>query len=494
MSSGLSRRSALGVGLTALVAACSPSKPSAPAVAPPSPSRSPASLGALQARLDGYLVRPTDRGYAFATRVYSPRFDGTSHPLGVAQVVSQRDVAECVRWATETGTPLHVRAGGHSYGGWSSGPGLVVDLRKLDTVRVSGSAARVGAGVRLAPLYAELARRGQALAAGSCPTVGLSGMTLGGGVGVLTRAYGLTCDAVTGATVVTADGQLRRADPDLLWALKGGGGSFGVVTAWDLELRPAPRVATFYLAWTLDHAEEVLDAWQRWAPSADKRLWSTCKLLVSPDRPRVVVAGTWIGPPKDLGTHVTPFLRATGEPASKFVVTRGYADAMLFEAGCSGMTTTSCVTAAQRAPKRKPFAATSLIQTSLLSDVDAVASAAWRAAAVPGLAEGGLSFYALGGAVSDGAPSAFPWRDALATVQVTATWARGGPEPHDAYVRSVRRDLLPLLGNHAYSNYADPSIEDYGTAYWGASYPRLQEIKRSVDPGNLFSWPQSVQP
>ncbi len=413
----------------------------------------------------------------------------------IAQVASAEDVAACVRWATETGTPLHVRSGGHSYGGWSSGPGLVVDLRALNAVDVTRSTARIGGGALLAPTYAGLAAKGHAVAAGSCPTVGLSGLALGGGVGVLTRAYGLTCDAVRGATVVTADGRIRTADRDLLWALKGGGGSFGIVTSWSLDLQPAPKVVTFYLAWPLDHAEQVLDAWQKWAPTADKQLWTTCKLLVSRDRQRVLVAGTWIGPPTHLAAQVTPFIRSAGKPASRFSQVRSYQDAMLFEAGCSGLTTTSCVAASLKAPKRQPFAATSLILSALLTDVDAVAAAARRAAAVPGLAEGGISFDALGGAVDAVGPTdtAFPWRNALATVQVTATWDSGPSTPYDEYVRSVRRDLLPVLGPGAYSNYADPSIEEYGTAYWATNYPRLQQVKRSLDPHDLFSWPQAVK-
>jgi FAD/FMN-containing dehydrogenase len=498
VSRDLSRRAVLGGAVAGLVSACSSSSPkvSTPPSATRTPSPPPSPAAELDSLLDGQVLRAGTPTYASAVRLYDPRYDGKSLPDLIARVASTEDVAACVRWATQTGTPLHVRAGGHSYGGWSSGPGLVVDLRGLSSVTVTGSTARVGAGALLAPVYAALGRQRKAIAAGSCPTVGLSGLTLGGGVGVLTRAYGLTCDSVQRARVVTADGRTQTADPDLMWALKGGGGSFGIVTEWELELQPAPTVETFYLAWPLDRAEQVLDAWQHWAPGADHRLWSTCKLLVSSDRQRVLVAGTWIGPPKDLGGQVAPFVRAAGKPASRFVKARGYQDAMLFEAGCSGLTATSCVTSALRPPKRQPFAASSLVLTSSIDDVGKVAAAARRASAVPGLAEGGISFDALGGAVRDVAPSAtaFPWRSALATVQITATWDRGEPAPFDDYVQSVRRDLLPLLGNHAYSNYADASIADYGTAYWGANYPRLQEVKRAVDPANLFSWPQSVQP
>jgi len=448
---------------------------------------------ALEQRLTGRVLRPGSVGYDAAVRLYDPRYDGATHPAAIAQVASTEDVAACVRWAAETGTPLRVRAGGHSYGGWSSGPGLVIDLRALQQVQVSGRTAHVGGGALLAHVYGSLASHGVALAAGSCPTVGLSGLTLGGGVGVLTRAFGLTCDAVTGATVVTADGRVRAADDDLLWALRGGGGSFGVVTSWDLSLHPAPTVMTFYLGWDLDHGAEVLAAWEPWMHTADRRLWSTCKLL-SGKRSRALVAGTWIGPASGLDAQLQPLLRKLPAATTSTRRTRSYGDAMLFEAGCAGLTTRSCLTTAIE--KRQPFAATSLMLLGPLSEVESFQTGARRAADVPGLVEGGFSFDALGGAVADVGldATAFAWRRARATVQITATWDRGAAGPYDAYVRGLRDEQAPEPGAGAYSNYADPSRSDYARAYWAGNYPRLQQVKRAVDPHDLFSWPQSVRP
>ena len=483
----------LGAGLLGLAAACtSGSSPSPSASGTPSPRLTP--LGRLEERIEGTVLRPGSAGYNRAARLYDPKFDGMAHPVAVAQVQSAEDVAACVRWANEAAMPLHVRAGGHSYGGWSSGPGLVIDLRRLGDVQVAGSTATIGGGALLAPVYAEVAAHGKALAAGSCPTVGMSGLTLGGGVGGLSRAYGLTCDAVRGAKVVTADGEIRQADGDLLWALRGGGGSFGIVTSWEMALRTAPKVVTFFLGWDLRHGPAVLAAWQEWMRHADRRLWSTCKLL-SGKRSRALVAGTWIGPPTELFAQLAPLLRGLPKPPIRNAKTRSYGEAMLFEAGCAGVTTTSCVQAALAPPKRQAFAATSLVLQAPLAQVDVAAAAARRAASVKGLVEGGLSFDALGGAVADVAPSAsaFPWRTALATVQVTATWDKGPAKRYDAYVRGVRAELVPLVGRAAYSNYADAAITDYASAYWGANYPRLQQVKRAVDPDDVFSWPQSVR-
>ena len=437
-------------------------------------------------QLSGPLLRPTSAGYPAAARFYNPRFDATAHPAAIALCASAADVAACVRFAAEGGAPLRLRAGGHSYGGWSTGPGLVADVSHMSavTVNTAGGVARIGAGAQLSNVYAALAAQGVAIAAGSCPTVGVTGLTLGGGVGVLTRAFGLTCDAVRSVQIVTADGKVREVDadtdPDLFWALRGGGGgSFGAVTALTMAVQPAPSVQTFFLDWAFSHAEAVVAAWQQWMSGADKRLWSTCKLLADPGQGALHarVAGTWIGPSSELRSRLAPLRSQVGaSPTTSSVRSLSYVQAMLLEAGCSNETAAECVTNALTPAKRQPFAATSAVVTTPLP-------AAGIAAAVQGvrggleisnMVEGGVSFDALGGAVAAVAPSAtaFVHRQALATVQYSATWAsmssgtgQVDPAPFDAFVHGERSALAPWTGSGAYVNYADPQIADYGNAY-----------------------------
>lgn len=466
-------------------------------------------LAALSSRLSRPLLLPGSAGYLAAVGLYNLRFDGMSHPQAIASCRTAEDVATCVRFAGDGGAPLHLRAGGHSYGGWSSGPGLVVDVRPMSTVTVdSGSrTVRIGAGARLAQVYEALGRKGVAIAAGSCPTVGITGLTLGGGVGVLTRAFGLTCDAVRSVQLVTADGVLREVDathdPDLFWALRGGGGgSFGAVTALTLQVRPAPTVHTFFLSWDGTHAAEVLSAWQSWAAARDPQLWSTCKLLGAPGRSglRAVVAGTWLGAAQALDPQLTSLVRAVGVSArSRSTRTLDYARAMQLEAGCEEQDAQQCLDTSLAPTYRRPFAATSAILAGPLpsAGVAAAVAGAQRALALPGLVEGGVSFDVLGGAVDEVAPTAtaFGHRGAFATAQYTAVWTRGVKDaaPYDAYVRGQRSGLLPWTGPGAYVNYADPSIRDYGAAYWAANYPRLREVKKRYDPGALFTFAQAVQ-
>ncbi len=416
----------------------------------------------LEKQLSGTLARPGQRGYRPKTLLYNPRFFSQPEPEAIAHVATGDDVAACVRFAADGGAPLRIRNGGHSYGGWSSGPGLVVDLADLNRVVVDGAAmtATIGAGALLADVYSELGARGVSIGGGSCATVGVTGLTLGGGVGVLARAYGLTCDQLTAVRAVTADGKVRtvdaNTDPDLFWALRGGGGSFAAVTELTFDVRPAPRVQTFFLQWSWSAAAEVLAAWQDWIAKAPRELWSTCKLLVDPGKGgRVLVAGTWLGAGSP-DARLSALLRLTPEPTVNDDGGGSY------------------------------------------KGVAAIVAAAGLGLEVPGIVEGGVSFDAFGGAIADLAPdaTAFPWRTALADVQYTATWpyadAGRDPAPFDDFVQSERRALQPWVGASAYVNYADRTLTDFATAYWGPNLPRLSRIKKRYDPGQVFSFPQSV--
>ena len=253
-------------------------------------------------------------------------------------------MVDCVRFAAATGVPLALRAGGHSYGGWSRNRGLVADVRAMSSVQVDSAAkvARIGAGARLVEVYSALGAAGVALAGGSCPTVGITGLALGGGQGVLSRAFGLTCDAIRSARVVTADGRARTVDathdPDLFWALRGGGGgSFGAVTSLTMAVRPAPTVHVFFLAFDFAHAAQVLSAPGSAGCPADPQSCgrrASCWPTPQTGRLRAVVAGTWIGAAGDLDGQLAPLLRGLPAPTSRSSSTMSYAAAMFFEAGC----------------------------------------------------------------------------------------------------------------------------------------------------------------
>ena len=236
------------------------------------------------------------------TPVFDSLYDGI-HPLAVAQPLDAEDVAAAVKWASKTGVHIVARSGGHSYGGYSTTSGVIVDVSRLKGVALDRHGhAVIGAGARLIDVYDHLAQHGRTVPAGSCPTVGIAGLALGGGVGFASRKFGLTCDNLLEATIVLADGSAVVCNTnryqDLYWALRGGGGgNFGIVTRLVLRTHPTSQVATYALEWPWADAKAVVQAWQRLAPHAPDAFFSVLNLNAAVGgRPRITSAG-WRGCP-----------------------------------------------------------------------------------------------------------------------------------------------------------------------------------------------------
>ena len=259
-------------------------------------------------------------------------------------------MATSLAFVRKYGIPVAARCGGHSYAGWSSTSGLIVDVTRMAGVNVSGGTATVGAGTRLIDFYNGLAAHGRAVPGGSCPTVGISGLTLGGGIGVVARAYGLTCDNVTSMQIVTADGQIRTANAktnsDLFWACRGGGGgNFGVVTSFTFTTHPAGDICLFFLSWPWSQAARVIAGWQSWAPHAPDQLWSNLHLAAAPGGsiPSIQVGGTYLGSVSGAAAQLEKLYAAVGsDPSSPFLESTTWLHAMLVEAGCASLTVNEC--------------------------------------------------------------------------------------------------------------------------------------------------------
>ena len=219
---------------------------------------------------------------------------------------------------------MAARSGGHSYAAYSSCPGLVIDVTNLDTVSVGRrrAAPRWGPGTILIDVYSQLAAQGRLLPGGSCPTVGIAGLALGGGIGVFGRAYGLTCDQLQ--SVERRDGGRRpctgagpNQDEDLYWACRGGGGgNFGVVTSFGFRTQPIPEAITlFTLEWPWGAAGDVLDAWLQWIPSAPDELWANCQLYSSGSvgSGLVKVTGVFVGSVSACTAALNPLTTAVGD-------------------------------------------------------------------------------------------------------------------------------------------------------------------------------------
>jgi hypothetical protein len=515
----LSRRHVLVLAAVGLVATgCAPVIPVHTATPRPTtkPTPTPTPAGppewaALAAGITGKLARPGDSTYSSVKLTENPRWD-SAQPLAVLSAASAADVAAALAFTRKYGVPVALRSGGHSYPGYSAGgapgtavrPSLVVDTRRLNSITFGAkNNVTIGAGVSLAEVYSALGARGVAIAGGSCATVGIAGLTLGGGVGVLVRNYGLTIDSLTGVEIVTADGRTRTAtateNPDLFWACRGGGGGhLGIVTSLSFVTHTAPTVTMFSLGWHFASAERVVAAWQNWAPTADRRLWSTLKLLNGPkyvNGPGLFVSGTWLGSASQLAAQLAPFLAAAGAPTSNLSGTHTYADAMARYAGCSTIPVAQCNTGPGGKLQRESFgASTHMAYTKAGSrGIQQIIDNVTQAKALPSIIEAGISMDALGGAVADVAPgaTAFPHRKALMSVQYTATFANGAnPAPFDSYVRGFRSAMVPTWGQGAYVNYADASLADPAASYFAGNAKRLTAVREAYDPTGVFSQPQ----
>jgi hypothetical protein len=229
-------------------------------------------------------------------------------------------------------------------------------------------------------------------------------------------------------------------------------------------------------------------------PRADRRLWSTLKLLggaTHPSGPVLVMSATWTGPASAMDAALRPFLSSVPTPSTDSRATDSYLNTMLTYAGCSTIPVSRCHTGAGGDLRREAFAATSHIidtahvdMTTLLAHV--------QAAQGSGLKEAGVSIDALGGAVGDigSTATAFGHRRALATVQYTATYTSGTVTPAVTYVRGFRSAMTPTWGSGAYVNYADAAVQDYRTAYFGTNAARLADARTTYDPDHFFTQPQ----
>ena len=267
----------------------------------------------LQAAIHGHVFKPSDPGFADVAHVFNTRFDHVL-PDAVARPINSPDVRDAIRFTVAHGVAVRARSGGHSYAGYSTlAGGVGLDLRKLNWVNFDSTAgtATIGAGAQLIDVYAGLAKHGATLPGGTCPSVGVAGVTLGGGFGLASRHLGLTVDSLLAVKIVTADGQLRTVDQatdgDLLWALKGGGGgNFGVVTEFVFRAHPMPSTSTcFQIGWPWSSADEAIATWQSWAPHALTRSRRSCTSMPGPDQRQRAVS-------RLLSRHPRP-----GQPAAR---------------------------------------------------------------------------------------------------------------------------------------------------------------------------------
>ncbi|WP_406637708.1 FAD-binding oxidoreductase [Amycolatopsis sp. WGS_07] len=436
---------------------------------------------ALRRKLHGALLRRNDAGYEEIRPPFNLLYDDR-YPPAIARCADADDVRKCVEFAAEKKIKFAARSGGHSYVAYSTpGDGLVADLKLMNRVEVRrNGTAVIGAGTRLIDVYHALAAQGRALPGGTCGSVGIAGLALGGGIGVLMRKYGLTCDHLDSAKVVTPrDLRLRSVDPgsDLGWALTGGGGgNFGVTTEFTFRTVPAPpRVTVFVVHFPEGSGADVCGAWQDWVTAAPREFWSNISVLGGP-RPAAGVPGCLLGGAQQARDLIADLERRAGVKGtvSGFQET-DYLGAMDFWSGDLG--------------RRRFMAASRVLATK--------ADPAALSALVTGDTKVALEVNPLDAAVSDVRPTdtAFAHRGVFGDVQVYLTADPGvDRETAKRVVNDVQARLAEFATGGAYVNYLNDDQKDWPTAYYGVNLRTLRAVAAKYDPSGVLAFEQGLSP
>jgi FAD/FMN-containing dehydrogenase len=462
--------------------ASTPSKGSGHATSPP-------------AKLTGRIVRPNDPGYEEASLGWDELF--VRYPLVIVYAQETKDVVNALTWARQNNVALRVRSGGHSLEGWSNvDNGIVIDVSELKSAHIDTASriAKVGAGLNQGEAVAALGEKDLAVTTGTEGSVGLSGATLGGGFGFLTRYLGMACDNLVGAEIVVpsgADGaKVLKVDEkrhsDLLWALRGAGnGNFGIVTSLTYKVTPLKKVVYLTATWEgLKDLHGVFDAWQSTAPYVDNRLGTQLEV----HKPEILLFAVLAdGTEAEAKKLLEPIL-SVGNPEVS-VQTGGWAD---IYAGFQ-------VPTAEEPAKWKFFS--QFTREPFPKKAISIIGAFMNDAPTD---DSNFFTQAFGGAVQTSRPvggTSFPHRDALFYSEPGVGWdTRGEPDSGDAitpkaqtWIAEFSQALRPYVDG-AYVNVPNIGMQDWETAYWGRNFGRLRKIKAKYDPHNVFQYEQSIPP
>ena len=495
----MDRRQFLALGSTALLGTgltgCGGSDTSTTSPPPPPPPPPPGPhWNAQRAQLQGELLLPADADVARVRLVANARYDAV-FPVAVARCASASDVAAALGFAQQQKLAFTARSGGHSYLGASGGPGLVIDVGSMDGVQLAGELATVGAGAQLTDVYDALITAGCCIPSGSCVSVGIAGITLGGGVGVVDRAHGLSCDALVSARVVTADGQQldcsATENADLFWALRGGGGGqMGIVTSLTFQTHAVEGLTQFSASFPLVDLPAVLAAWQAWPTTLPDRIWS--QLVLS--GLGVYLWGIGIGDEAFVQPYWDDLLARIGRtPDATDLQARTYRDVML--GTCASLTVAQCHLPSQDGEgrlRRAAMAASSDFFDAPLdaAGIDALAQAVQQRR--DSGSSGAVLLNLMGGAAGRVArdATAFPHRAALFSAQYVAEYAPGTDaaalDEAAAWAHGMRTTMQAWSTGLAYVNYLDGLLENPAQAYFGGNLAQLREIKQRYDPAGVF--------
>ena len=447
---------------------------------------SPTNWADLARSLNGHLLQRGVPNFAGIASPWNLRFASTM-PQAIARCATPEDVRTCLLWAKATKVSFAIRSGGHSYAGFSTTTGLMLDVSAMNAVRDDDASGHVhlGGGARNADVYAGLAPVNRAITHGRCRGVGVAGLVLGGGIGFSQRLRGLTCDQLLEMEIVTAAGEYLRCseseNADLFWACRGGGGgNFGVTVAMTFQTYPVDLVTAFRIIWST-HVDELLPAALELLPSAPDRLG--CKLSVDAGKEaKLHLLGQVVGAKEELVSLLAPLYRIA-TPSHEAISTLPYweSQAFLSEEGEPEYTHER----SRYVYKPMPPEASATILDHLRRWPGTGEDADWK-------------MFLAGGAVARVAPeaTAFVHRKALMLTSIDLEWSEDDSAEtiaaNQAWLDAFHEAMRPFASGESYQNFSDEAETGYLRAYYGANLERLVEIKRKYDPTNLFSFAQSI--
>ncbi|MBK3494138.1 FAD-binding oxidoreductase [Viridibacillus sp. YIM B01967] len=440
-------------------------------------------------KLTGRIVTPEDSEYEQArinNNLSIPKF-----PSKIVFCQKTKDVLNALRWVRENNEAFRIRSGRHSYENYSLvNGGLIIDVSEMDKITIDhkGMTARIEAGAGIGKVYKKLWKYGMTIPAGTESSVGIVGLTLGGGIGMLTRPFGLTCDNLIEIEMVRASGHKgaelikanKNENSDLFWACRGGGGgNFGIVTSLTFKLHNISNVSLFSVSWKWKDFEAAFDAWQNWAPQTDENLTTQIELK-SKEAGEIISQGIFVGSASKLKKLLRPITTA-GSPTSVWVKEVPYIEAVRFFDVPSG--NQPALRKRSGSFIEKPFPPKAINRMKhLLANAPNRNSSIWH--------------QSLGGTVSKitSHDTAYYYRDAIIAQEYLTTWESSEEEKQNIRWIEELRNTLSSFTTGDYVNFPDQYIKNWPIAYYGKNFNRLREVKTKYDSFNLFKFPQSIPP
>lgn len=432
--------------------------------------------------LSGKVVTPCDDTYGISRLEYNLSIN--KFPLAINYCYKQEDVCVAIKWCRRNNVNIRIRTGGHNYEGYSTGNGvLIIDTSKMNKIEVNteSDTVKIQAGTKLASIYSTLAKYGMGFPGGTCPTVGISGVVLGGGIGLSTRLFGLAADNLVELELVNWKGELLTANehenPELFWACRGaGGGNFGVAISYTFKTYKVDKITLIELRWNAESRESFLNTWQHWLSTADKRI--SCFAGFS-----------------DNGIFLNSFFYGTPQEARKILEDFLSLDGLLPESRIEYVPFIDAVKAifAQYGPPNKFQATGRFVYKKLTAEtiqklVELVNNS-------PIKNTGEIRLYSLGGKVKDldNTDTAFFYRKAHYIMAITIEW--NNKEEEAACKKWLAEGLryIESFTEGSYINFPYLYLENYLYQYYGFNVKRLRKVKRIYDPYNIFKFQQSIK-